>query len=212
MLLRGRISTWNHRRWTLSIEQSPAIKKVVAALLTALLSACSTMSIEDFKNDEPKLLLEEYFVGNTRAWGLFEDRFGNVQRQFVVDIQGTWDGRTLTLNEDFIYNNGETENRVWTIQKSGENTYSGSTQHAVGEALGTSDGNAFHMQYDFNLKVGDSTWKVHFNDWMFLQTDNVLINKATVTRWGIKLGTVFLSFRKLDNENKGEPPAAGQSS
>lgn len=159
------------------------------------------MSVEDFKDGEPRLLLEEYFEGNTRAWGLFEDRFGNVQRQFIVDIEGSWDGSTLTLDEDFVYNDGETENRVWKITKNGDNSYSGSTQQSIGEAFGTSSGNAFHWQYDFNLKVGESTWKVHFNDWMFLQADDVLINKATVTRWGIKLGTVFLSFRKLENED-----------
>ena len=208
MLLRSRISARNDRCRTLHIGEATATKRLVAVFFISLLNACSTMSVEDFNNGEPRLLLEDYFEGNTRAWGFFEDRFGNVQRQFVVDIEGTWDGSTLTLDEDFVYQDGETENRVWKIIKSGENTYSGSTQQSVGEALGTSSGNAFHWQYDFNLKVGDSTWKVHFNDWMFLQSDDVLINKATVTRWGIKLGTVFLSFRKLENEDGLRPPSA----
>lgn len=160
------------------------------------------MAIDDFQNAEPKLLLEEYFSGSTRAWGIFEDRFGNVQRQFVVDIAGKWDGTTLTLEEDFVYNDGETENRVWTIKKTDENQYSGTTAQAIGEASGSIAGNAFHWQYDFNLKVGDDTWKVHFDDWMFLQSNDVLINKATVTRWGIKLGTVFLSFKKLNGDER----------
>lgn len=166
------------------------------------------MSVDEFKNGEPTLLLEEYFAGQTRAWGLFEDRFGKVQRQFVVDIEGTWDGTTLVLNEDFIYNDGETENRIWTIKKSGQNNYTGTTQQTIGEASGRIAGNAFHWEYDFNLKVGDSTWKVHFDDWMFLQSDDVLINKATVTRWGIKLGTVYLSFRKLGDAQDAMPPSA----
>ena len=166
------------------------------------------MTVDEYKNGEPTLLLEEYFGGKTRAWGLFEDRFGNVQRQFIVDIDGSWDGSTLTLNEDFLYNDGETENRVWVIKKSGENRYSGTTQQSIGEAQGALAGNAFHWEYDFNLKVGDGTWKVHFDDWMFLQSDDTLLNKATVTRWGIKLGTVYLSFRKLENEADITPPSA----
>lgn len=157
------------------------------------------MTVDDFQNSGPPLILEDYFSGKTRAWGLFEDRFGNVQRQFVVDIDGSWDGTTLTLDEDFIYNDGATENRVWKIQKTDENSYLGTTQQAVGEASGKLAGNAFHWEYDFELNVGEGVWKVHFNDWMFLQSDGVLINKATVTRWGIKLGTVFLSFRKLES-------------
>ena len=158
------------------------------------------MSVEDFSEGQPTLVLEDYFVGKTKAWGFFEDRFGTVQRQFVVEIQGTWDGNELTLKEDFVYSDGETEIRTWVIKKTGDNTYSGYTENSVGEAKGELAGNAFHWNYLFNLKVGDDTWKVRFDDWMFLQPDGVLLNKATVTRWGIELGTVFLSFQKLEND------------
>lgn len=182
--------------------------RLAVVLLPIVLSACSTMTVDEFKNGEPTLFLEEYFNGQTRAWGLFEDRFGNVKRQFVVNITGTWDGTTLTLNEDFIYNNGETENRIWKIKKSGDKNYSGTTQESIGVAEGAVEGNAFQWEYDFNLKVEDSTWKVHFDDWMFLQSDGVLINKATVTKWGLKLGTVFLSFQKLEPGSEITPPSA----
>jgi hypothetical protein len=167
-----------------------------------LLNACGTMKIEEFASATPELVLEEYFDGKTRAWGLFEDRNGKVRREFVVDIEGTWDGELLTLDEDFVYSDGETENRLWTLRKTGPDTYAGTTENAVGEATGIRAGNAFNWSYDFNLRVGDGTWKVHFDDWMFLQPDGVLLNKAEITRWGIKLGTVFLSFRKLDESSE----------
>jgi hypothetical protein len=157
---------------------------------------CSGMQIEDFQQTEPAFVLEEYFEGKTIAWGLFEDRFGNVQRQFVVDIDGQWDGKTLTLTEDFVYSDGETEKRVWTIIKTGDSTYEGATENSIGIAMGELAGNAFHWEYGFKLKVGDGNWKVKFDDWMFLQPNGVLLNKATVTRWGFTLGTVFLSFSK----------------
>ena len=163
-----------------------------------LLNACSNMTIEEFQDTGPDLALEEYFSGHTRAWGLFEDRLGNVRREFTVDIQGDWDGEILVLTEDFLYNDGEREQRVWELRKTGPDTYTGSTENAVGEATGRSAGNAFNWQYDFNLQVGDGIWKVHFDDWMFLQPNGVLLNKATVSRWGIKIGTVFLSFQKSD--------------
>jgi hypothetical protein len=162
-----------------------------------LASGCTSVSVDDFKDSAPAFVLEDYFDGETRAWGLFEDRTGKVRRQFVVDISGSWDGTTLLLNEDFRYNDGELENRVWTITKAGPNDYLGETAQSVGIAVGKTAGNAFRWAYDFNLKVGDSIWKVHFDDWMFLQPNGVLLNKATVSRWGLKIGTVFLSFSKL---------------
>jgi hypothetical protein len=174
------------------------MKFQLLVLVSAALMAggCTKMKIEDFDNTEPRFVLEDYFEGETKAWGMFEDRFGVIQRQFVVDILGTWDGKTLTLREDFVYNNGETETRTWVLEKTGENSYEGTTHHVIGTARGKINGNAFNWTYDFNLAVGDSIWKVKFDDWMILQPDNVLLNKATVTRWGIKLGTVYISFSK----------------
>lgn len=155
------------------------------------------MNLHDFKDIEPSLLLEEFFVGNSKARGLFEDRFGKVRTQFTVEIEGEWDGKNLTLNEDFVYANGDQEKRTWTIRKTGENTYEGATDNVIGVARGETAGNAFNWRYDFNLSVGEGkVWKVHFDDWMFLQSDGVLLNKARIKRWGVTLGTVFISFTK----------------
>jgi hypothetical protein len=156
------------------------------------------MEIEDFEGQEPKLVLEEYFEGRTKAWGIFEDRFGNLKRQFVVDIVGTWDGETLVLDEDFVYADGETDRRVWTLTKTGENSYEGTADDVDGIARGRTAGNAFTWEYDIDLQVGDRTWNVHFEDWMFLQGDGVLVNRAYVSKWGIRVGSATIFFRKLD--------------
>ena len=182
-------------------------KKACLSLIVVLAGGCGGMQIKDFQETQPEFVLEEYFQGRTQAWGLFEDRFGTVQRQFVVTIDGVWDGTTLVLNEDFVYNDGETENRVWSVTKTGIDTYVGTTENVIGEAVGVSAGNAFNWAYQFNLKVGDGYWKVRFDDWMFMQPDGVLLNKAVVKRWGLKLGTVFLSFSK-----PATPPSGPESS
>ncbi|TNE64365.1 MAG: DUF3833 domain-containing protein [Alphaproteobacteria bacterium] len=162
-------------------------------------SGCgSSMTVQDFKMQPPTLALENYFQGRVKASGLFEDRFGNVRNQFTVMINGTWDGQTLILDEDFDYIDGSRENRRWTIVKDGPGRYRGTTEQAVGEAIGETAGNSFNWRYSFNLKVGDDTWRVKFDDWMFLQPDGTLLNKATIYRWGFKIGTVFLTFHKLD--------------
>lgn len=175
------------------------MKLRLVALFSVLLivNACGTsMTVQDFDTNTPTFVLEDYFQGNTKAYGLFEDRFGNVRSQFTVDIKGTWDGETLILDEDFLYSDGETENRRWEVKKTGPSDYVGYTDNVIGKAVGYTAGNSFNWRYKFNLKVGDSVWKVAFDDWMFLQPDGVLLNKATVTRWGIKIGTVFISFSK----------------
>ena len=175
---------------------TPRILTLCLAVLFAL-TGCSSMKPEDFDGTTPRFILEEYFAGTVRAWGVFQDRFGRLRRQFVVDIQGTWDGETLTLVEDFVYDDGETDQRIWTIRKIDEHTYEGTADDVVGTATGISYGNALNWQYDFDLQVGDNTFRVHFDDWMFLQDDDVMINRAEVTKWGFAVGEASIFFRRL---------------
>ena len=90
---------------------------LILLILGPLTAGCNKMKIEDFEGKEPKFVLEEYFSGKTRAWGIVRDRFGNIRRQFTVDMTGTWDGETLTLDEKFSYDDGEVDTRVWKIKR-----------------------------------------------------------------------------------------------
>jgi hypothetical protein len=169
--------------------------------LTAL-TGCTAMKPNDFALQKPKLVIEDYFSGKTRAWGIFEDRFGKVRRQFVVDIDGVWDGTTLTLDEHFEFNDGEKSFRQWRIRKLPDGGYEGEADDVVGTATGIASGNALNWTYVLDLKTGeDSTLRVRFDDWMFLQRGGVLLNRARMSKFGIDLGAVTISFMKLQGTN-----------
>ena len=155
------------------------------------------MQIDKFKNAKPEFFLEDYFSGKVKAWGLFHDRFGNLKRTFEVDINGTLKNDLLILDEKFLYDDGEKEQRIWKIKLLGEKQYSGTADDVVGEALGKASGNALNWTYKLNLKIKDSTIMVDFDDWMFLQDNKVLMNRAEVKKWGVTLGVVTITFLKL---------------
>ena len=154
------------------------------------------MNIQNYKATTPELDLFAYFTGETTAWGIFQDRSGNVRRAFTVAIKGDVKDNTLTLVEDFQYSDGETEQRIWVITRHKEGHYTGVAKGVVGEAEGQVQGNALNWKYDFDLQVGKKTYRVHFDDWMFLQTGGVLINRAYVSKWGINVGEVTLFFQR----------------
>ena len=155
------------------------------------------MKPDDFAASQQRFVLEEYFVGKTRAWGLYEDRFGTVKRQFVVDINGTWDGTQLTLDEAFTFDDGERSTRQWRIRKMPDGNYEGRADDVIGVAIGKVGGNALHWRYVLDLKISESTTlAVSFDDWMFLQPDGVMINRARMSKFGIELGQVTISFMK----------------
>lgn len=173
----------------------------VSIVLTALvamttLTGCTTMKIQDYQNETPKLDLFSYFEGKTYAQGQFQDRSGKVLRRFTVDITGSIEGNTLTLDEQFVYNDGEKQQRIWRIEKTGDNTFIGKADDVIGEAIGESAGNALNWRYTLDLPYKDSTIHVAFNDWMFLHSKDTMMNIASVTKWGFNVGEVTLFFNK----------------
>lgn len=164
--------------------------------LLMLTTGCAGMKPEDFRDTTPVLDLEDYFTGSVRAWGIFQDRGGNIRRQFVVDILGYRDGNDLVLEEDFVYADGEQSRRVWRLTRIDEHHYEGRAEDVEGVARGVLYGQAFNFRYTLNLEVGERTWRVNFNDWMFKHEDGVLINRAEMSKFGVRLGEVTLFFKK----------------
>ena len=171
-------------------------------ILTSL-SGCMTMKPSNFKNEGPKFILEDYFSGKTKAWGIFEDRFGNIKRQFTVDIDGKWDGTLLILDEHFLFNDGEKTFRQWRITKKTNGIYEGQADDVIGKATGISSGNSLNWSYILDLKMGnDKTLKVKFDDWMFLQPGGVLLNRARMSKFGVEIGQVTISFSKVQEKQE----------
>ena len=146
----------------------------------------------------PRLRLEEYFPGRTRAYGIFQDRFGKLRRRFLVEISGRMNGGTLTLVENFSYDDGDREQRTWRIKCLGEGQYEGHTDGVIGVAQGAGLENTLNWSYNFALPIGARRWKVRFNDWFFLHEDDVLFNRAEISKFGLRIGEATMVFHKLD--------------
>ena len=171
-------------------------KKIPYLIIFLTLLGCSTMKIDDFANTEPEFNLMQFFEGNVEAWGIVEDRFGNLKRQFKVDMNGTIKDGVLTLEEDFIYADGEKDKRIWQFRKLDEISYKGLANDIIGEAIAKERGNAFNMKYKMDLDLGFSVLRVGFNDWMYRIDKETIINKASISKFGFNIATVTLFFRK----------------
>ncbi|MFN4310673.1 MAG: DUF3833 domain-containing protein [Ferrovibrio sp.] len=142
--------------------------------------------------------LERYFTGKVKAWGLFEPRFGGAVRQFTVEIRGSRDGDALVLDEDFRFSDGEIQKRIWRIRPDGTGRYTGTADDVLGVAQGYSRGNALAWAYDLRLKTQSGSIDVGFDDWLYRFDDEIVLNRATVTKWGLPVGSVTLAFRKIE--------------
>jgi hypothetical protein len=163
----------------------------------ALAAGCATPAPQDYAAEKPALDLKRYFNGKLIGHGMFSDRSGKVQRRFVVDITGTWNGNEGVLDERFVWSDGKTERRVWRLTDQGNGRWQGRADDVVGVADGRVSGNALQWGYTLRLPVDDKVYEVQFDDWMFLIDERVMLNRAVMSKFGIRLGEVFISFTKL---------------
>jgi hypothetical protein len=178
------------------------------ALAALLLTAACTgkPSFDDPALTDRQLDLETFFDGTIVAQGQFQDIFGKARRSFEVTVKGDWNGERLRLVEDFVYEDGSTEQRVWTLVKTGpvaeSQTWQGTAPGVIGVATGQEDGNRFNWRYTIDLPVPTADGpaepvRVTFDDWMWQLSDRRVLNRAYMQRFGVDIGDVIISFEKL---------------
>jgi len=171
------------------------------ALITCL-SGCSLfmakMKPEDFANSTPRLIPEEYFVGLTRGIGVFYNRFGTLKTSFTVDLEGMWDGSNiLSLNESLKYADGTVTHRTFRITKLSEHLYRVEMPDLEGPGKIEVYGNCMRWSYRLKQDIGGGRIvTLTFDDWMFLQEDGVILNRAYASKFGINLGEVIMSVSR----------------
>ena len=154
------------------------------------------MKPTDFKDQKPRLIIENYLSGNVKAWGMLQNRSGKVTRQFQADLNGKWDGSTLILDEQFNWSDGEKQKRQWKIKKIDEHHYEGKAEDVLGTAKGFSYGPAFKFEYVLMIPIKGKNIKITFDDWIFMQDESIAINRATMTKFGFKVAELTVFFVK----------------
>jgi len=175
------------------------MKKLCAFLGTAafMLSSCNATTTEQYANKTPKLDLREYLNGPLEAWGVVYDYSGKADLEFYVTMTGTWKGNTGTLEEHFVYSDGRKDTRTWTIIFSDDHHFTGTAHDVVGEAKGTQHGNAVNLKYVLDAKrSGGETITLTMDDWMYLMSDKILINRTRMKKFGLTVGELVITFKK----------------
>jgi len=170
--------------------------RIFYIIFLLFLSSCADHSIKSYSDELPKINLREFFNGEIYALGIVQDRSGRVIKRFKVDIKSYWKGNKAILDEKFVYSDGTNSSRVWELKEIGASKYEGRADDVVGIAIGETAGNAFYFEYDLDLPVGDTNYKVNFEDWMYLLDKNTLLARSYMNKWGFDLGEVTIVMNK----------------
>lgn len=171
-------------------------KNVIMAGVMVLLSGCSGAKIEEYQGREPRMDVREYFNGAVEAQGVFINRSGVVEEQFIVQMKGKFDAKGGTMKEEFTYSDGKTSERVWTIVMKDEQHFTGTAHDVVGTAEGAQMGNATNMKYVLRVPYKDSTIDLSMDDWIYRLDAKTAINRVDMRKFGFKAGELLITFHK----------------
>lgn len=168
----------------------------LACSLLLTLNACSSISVNEYSNNTPKFIPQEFFNGTLSAQGVIKNRSGKVTRYFTAIINAHWKDGVGTLDEKFIFNDGEIQYRTWTLTPSAQNSFKATASDVVGTGDGKFSGNAVNLHYTLAVKYNDSTLNLTVNDWMWLIDSKTVLNESTLSKFGIKVGSIQLAMVK----------------
>ena len=169
---------------------------MVVWLLMMSLTSCGNVNVDRYADQQPQLDLVRFFSQPIKAWGIYQKRSGEVIKRFEVEILSHREGERLILDERFLYSDGSRQRRVWTLTPDGPGLWRGRADDVIGEARGEVAGNALRWRYRLNLPIDGSTYEVSFDDWMYLMDEDTLINRSSMSKFGVELGQVTLFFRR----------------
>lgn len=177
----------------LSYKLMAILTLFISALLT---QGCSMNQIHNYEKNQPILMMEDYFNGHVKGYGLIQKYTGGVRRRFTVDMQGQWKGNHGTLDEDFIYDDGEKQHRQWQLTRTDEHHFNAVADDITGISHGEQYGNAIHMTYVLQIPYNGKTINVTMDDWLYRVNNQVVLNNAVMKKFGIPIGRITASFFK----------------
>lgn len=174
------------------------MNKLALLLAPLLLGGCVSMHAQDYAGSAPVLDMLEYFSGQVHAWGVVQSRSGKVMRRFTLEMQGTLrpDG-SLAIHETLDYVGGGHEIRDWVVRRVDEHHVVATANGIVGEVQGEQYGDALHLTYVLQDNSSGTLREFPVDDWFFLQSDGVVVNRSYGSKWGFHVFDVLTFFQKV---------------
>ncbi|PLY01950.1 MAG: DUF3833 domain-containing protein [Desulfuromonas sp.] len=173
-----------------------AIILIPIVLFIMVLTACSTIQVSDYSDRSPEMVPELFFDGNLTAHGIVKNRSGKVIRTFTADIKAYWEGDVGTLEEDFIFDDGEEQRRVWKLVRQQDGGYIGTAGDVIGPGEAEIAGNSMFLDYILAVPYKNDTINLSIDDRMYLVEPDILINESEMSKFGFRVGEIVLVIQK----------------
>ena len=174
-------------------------RTLLLGLAALPLAACATAPAPPTDRGPP-ITLVSAFQGRTTGRGHFRVWLTGDERRFTARLNGTVTGpegsRTLTVVEDFLYDDGQEDRLTWVFRETGPGRWTGKREDTVGEATVIEADGQIQLTYLADFRSSSGVNRLGFKDILYARPDGTIVNDAVVTRAGIAVASVRFLIRR----------------
>ncbi|MBP0443683.1 DUF3833 family protein [Roseomonas sp. SSH11] len=183
------------------IRRRPFLLALPALGAATALPGCGSAP-ETFQGKGLPFRPEEFFAGKFRSHGMFVTRLGAIERWFTATLVGAWDGRLLTFDEIFTYDDTFEDRRFWQLRRDESDptgaSWIGEATDATGPVRGRVWGSAFQLEHELDmLTLSGKRRRLGFDQWFIRTADDMAISRAAVSWYGFQVGTAQVAFQRI---------------
>lgn len=153
---------------------------------------------EDYAALGPQLDLREHLNGPIVCEGVLYGPTGRVASRFVADFDAAWDGNRGTMREHFRYDNGNTQDREWSLTIGNDGKVKATAPDVIGEGTGKLSGPTLKLNYRIKLSEKAGGHVLDTTDWMYLVENGTIVNRSQFRKYGIKVAELVATMRPRD--------------
>ncbi|WP_417250046.1 DUF3833 family protein [Celeribacter sp.] len=181
------------------------MKLITALLALALIAVVMKTMVFSFRAQRPDHYAQTgptfdmttHLAGPILSEGVIFGPRGRMNSRFVAQMKGEWNdaGTEGTLEENFTYNNGNTQTRKWFLTKTSPTTFTATASDIRGEATGKLSGATLEMRYAITLPEDAGGHTLNVTDWLYLTENGVILNKSEMRKYGINVAELVATMR-----------------
>jgi Protein of unknown function (DUF3833) len=174
-------------------------RSLLLGLAALPLAACASTPTPP-RDPGPAITLVSAFKGRTTGRGHFRIWLTGDERRFTARLRGTVTGpkgtRTLTVVEDFAYDDGQKDRLTWVFQETGPGRWTGKREDTVGEATVIEEDGLIRLSYTADFRSPSGVTRLGFEDILYGLPNGSIVNDAVVSRAGIPVASVRFVIRR----------------